>query len=108
LLAENNESREWRKVRDLANARRAIVVSDLGEANLMFPEFEMPTAGSLMPGIALPTEVRREARRIDRAEIIVVPRNHTPFFYSIVHALVRTTKVFDGEYFTVYERARTK
>jgi hypothetical protein len=50
----------------------------------------------------------REARRLEGAEVIIVHRNDFPGFAPIAEALNGTTRVFEGEYFTVYERVRTK
>jgi hypothetical protein len=104
LLAESEERDEWIGARALVRGRDAAVATDLGDANLMFSEFEKPQAGSLLPGIALPSEVDREAQRLRRAQIIIVPHNHFPGFASISEALSGTSKVLDGEYFSVYQR----
>jgi hypothetical protein len=108
LLATGNESNEWKKVCALAKGHQTAVATDLGSASLMFPDFAKPTAAHLLPGIALSDEVEREARRLERAKVIIVHRNDFPGFVPIADALNGTTRVFEGDYFTVYERTRTK
>jgi hypothetical protein len=106
LLMEAGEQNEWNRACVLARGHDAVVATDMGDANLMFPEFEKPTAALLLPGIALPNEVEREAERLRQAEIIIVPTNHLPGFPAVSAALADRRRVFDGQYFRVYAHQR--
>jgi hypothetical protein len=75
---------------------------------LFYPEFERPAGTYFSGGMMSALEIRREVARIESAEAIVVPT--LPGWGGPVmtpeteRALAAFKRIYQGEYFSVYQR----
>ena len=110
LWALPEERNEWDKARQIAQGRRAVVLSEMGGGGLLLAGFEKPVTRELMPGAPTRSEVAREAQQIKDASVIVVGLQHIESYRVLLHypeldrALDGTRRVLHGKYFDVYVR----
>jgi hypothetical protein len=112
LLANQSLRREWERVTLAATDERASLISGGGSASLMFSEFAKPTALFLIPGLTLQNEAVREAQQVSNADLVVVwrdpfaaPRTAALDVPGMRQALDGTKKIWEGQYFVIYQRS---
>lgn len=108
-LWESPEMRtEWAQVLHLSRGRRAVVLTRLGGASLLFPQFEPPVRWALVPGLATKLELRNEVKQISQASIVVLTTlyahtwpNGVPPFPQLRQALGEFCPIYSGRFFSV-------
>jgi len=115
LNASGAERSEWRKVLDLAKDHHPVVLlAECDGATVLTPGvFEPPAGTYFVPGHPLPSEIRRKADQLAKAQTIVVARAGGDLgrggydsWPEIALALDGTEIIFEGNLFRVERRVR--
>lgn len=106
LWAPPDMRAEWSHVLELTHGRRSAVLARLGAAALMFPQFEPPVSWVLVPGLATQGDVRRKAKQISKASMVVLSTLYAwpggvPPFVPLREALDRFHPIYAGRFFSV-------
>lgn len=101
------EALEFERAREASHGQRAVILSSLGCAPLLFEEFEKPQALYLVPGLALNVEVDRVVEQLKHADVVIVPETYfsrgVPPFEPIENELNRRFVTSQkGEFFSIY------
>jgi hypothetical protein len=112
LWAPHDETLEWRNARAVAHGKRAIVLETKGAAGLIFPEFALPVALYLDPGLMQPSEIKRQVEQLGDADIVVVCVSDNvapvsqgiPKAPEIERAMMSFERISSGKYLEVYRR----
>jgi hypothetical protein len=109
LWADTQEQAEWARALELTRGQEPVLLSMCDGAALLIPGFQPPAVGYLVPGNALPVEVRRKAAQLARATLVIsaYPPDWPGFVFwpEIRAALDGCTLVMEGQYIRVYRRA---
>ena len=104
---------EWSRVLTLSKGRRVTAFHYAGAVELMYPEFKPLIGTYFCEGLMTPVEIQREVARIESADVVVIPASTSSAFCNSYpqtpetdRALAPFKQIEQGEYFTVYERAR--
>jgi hypothetical protein len=104
---------EWSRVLTLSKGRRVAAFHYAGAVELMYPEFKPLIGTFFCEGLTTPVEIQREVERIESADVVVLPASTSSVFCNSYpqtpetdRALAPFKQIEQGEYFTVYERAR--
>ena len=104
---------EWSRILTLSKGRRVAAFHYAGAVELMYPQFEPLIGTYFCAGLMTPAETQREAARIESADIVVIPASTSSAFCNSYpqtpetdRALAPFKQTVQGEYFSVYERAR--
>ncbi len=112
LWATSAELDEWTHVIALADGHATVALRYAGEAELLSPVFEPPTALFIVPANTLPQELQREGNQLQSAARIVVcvsPDAGGDWFRDLPfvgEAMKGTTLEFSGPDLEVFSRAR--
>ena len=108
LWTTPREGAEWERVLELTRGSRPVLFAMCEGGSILFPTFQPPVAGYLVPGNMVPVEVDRKARQLAEAEFIVAYAPPTPDGFQpwdrLHAAFDGCDRVFAGEHFTVHRR----
>jgi len=108
LWADAAEREEWARVLELTSGERPALLAMCDGGALLTPGFALPEVGYLVPGNALPAEVRRKAAQLASASMIVSALAPDwpgfTFWPEITAAFKDCELVMEGHFVRVYRR----
>jgi hypothetical protein len=113
LWTTPDEKDEWSRVLAITHGRKAVAMSSMGAAELLFPGFDKPVSLFLMRGLMTSSDVQRKISQLSSAQMVVVPVlpgpcdgcASAPEFNSAMKSFEPT---WTGQHFQVLERHSTR
>jgi hypothetical protein len=111
LWATNAERSEWSEVLRIGWGQEPVLLAQQGGcAEMLYPEFAEPIGYLFNRGIALPGEVKRKAKQVADARVVVLENIIMPhrvflgYWPEFRKALEGCELAFEGKFFVVYRR----
>ena len=108
LWADQEEQAEWAQALQLSHGKQPVLFAMCEGGALLIPGFAAPITGYLVPGNALPIEVRHKAAQLSAAPIIISAQPPDwpgfTFWPDLKAALAGCELLMEGRYVRVYRR----